>query len=186
MRTRRTAYQRLTPAERRAADQRDLRILRALVKRLEPEPRHPKAADLLRKNVDWTWDKVRSSTQWGKHVKTGAWGSQLARCGGGPVGLHGEHIVPFAVIRERLFELSRTGRLTTRELRRLLDIPMAVITTAENTMLTDAGLARTMPPDFSWDEITAWEESIWSRHVAAGLNVSGYRQHRADDGPGPI
>lgn len=176
----------LTDDDRRAADDRDLGIIMALVERLEPEPRHPKAKELLRHNVDWTWDKVRTTRQWDKPVKTGAWASEQARRAPSKEGLQADHIVPFAVVCERLFELRRTKRLTLVELRRLLDIPMAVITARENQDLSDAGLKHAMTGLVGWDEMTDWDSEIWDRHVAVGLDVENYRQYGAHDGPAPI
>lgn len=156
-----------------------LRVVTLLVDR--PDLKRTK---LVRDDIDYIWAKPRETRQGHRNRSGGAWWSPEAvdlkdqkrttAEDGTVVGTTGEHVVPMRVVSERLLELAETGRLTgTAPVLRLLRLPMAVVSVAEDRRLR----RQDMPPGWSFTSAeTDWDTQVWARYVDAGLPVGRFRQ----------
>ena len=143
---------------------------------------------IIRDDVDYIWAKPRETRQGHRKRSVGAWWSPEAvrlahhkRTTGEDrtvVGTTGEHVVPMRVVSEYLLELVETGRLTdTASLLRLLRLPMAVVSVAEDQRLR----RQHMPPGWSFASAeTDWDVWIWARYGEAQLPVEQFRRMGGD------
>lgn len=152
---------------------------------------------IIRDDIDYMWAKPRETRQGHRKRSAGAWWSpdaiglkdQKRTLGddGTVVGTTGEHVVPMRVVSEHLLELGETGGLTdTAPLLRLLRLPMAVVTVAEDKLLR----RQHMPPGWSFASAEEhWDVRIWDRYDKAGLPVERFRRMGGDQeavgGPPP-
>lgn len=143
---------------------------------------------IIRDDVDYIWAKPRETRQGHRKRSAGAWWSpeaiqlrdQKRTTGedGTVVGTTGEHVVPMRVVSEHLLELAETGRLTdTAPLLRLLRLPMAVVSVAEDQRLR----RQHMPPGWSFPSAeTDLDVRIWARYGEAQLPVERFRRMGQD------
>ncbi|GAB2861074.1 hypothetical protein [Nocardioides pacificus] len=139
---------------------------------------------IIRDDIDYIWAKPRETRQGHRKRSGGSWWSPEAiklrdqkrttEEDGTVVGTTGEHVVPMRVVIEHLLELTQAGRLTsTAPLLRLLRLPMAVVTVAEDRRLK----RQDMPVEWSFAAAEAnWDVQIWERYVEAQLPVGRFRQ----------
>lgn len=143
---------------------------------------------IIRDDVDYIWAKPRETQQGHRKRSAGAWWSPEAihlkdkkrttDGDGTVVGTTGEHVVPMRVVSEHLLDLAETGLLTdTAQLLRLLRLPMAVVSVAEDKRLR----RQHMPPDWSFASTEAdWDLRTWARYSEAQLPVARFRQMGGD------
>lgn len=152
---------------------------------------------IIRDDIDYIWAKPRETRQGHRKRSAGAWWSPEAiqlrdqkrttSADGTVVGTTGEHVVPMRVVSEHLLELAETGLLTdTAAVLRLLRLPMAVVSVAEDQRLR----RQHMPPGWSFASAeTDWDVRIWGRYIEAQLPVEHFRRmderHEVVGGPPP-
>lgn len=174
-------------------DEQDATLILGMIELLVPRD-DLNRIKIIRDDIDYIWAKPRETRQGHRKRSAGAWWSpeavglkdQKRTVGraGAVVGTTGEHVVPMRVVGERLLDLARAGRLTgTAPLLRLLRLPMAVVTVAEDMRLR----RQHMPPGWTFDGAeTDWDVQIWARYTEAGLPVGDFRQMGGGVVDGPL
>ena len=109
--------------------------------------------------VLWVWSEFD-----GKHVGCKYWSVAAKATGSRRDGLIHEHLVPRAVVREKIFGLRNPTQQAVRRTLQTWCVGV-VVTKTEDERLNKAGLRSSMPKD--WDK-----RDKWARYKAVGIAIA--------------